>query len=187
MLQDSSRGPTAYNYSNADANENTDTNNDWFRSFDDDGFTVSATRASDGAVTGEWNQSGRTYVGWSWKANGNTTVTNESGSITSTVQANTDAGFSIVTYTGTGSTATVGHGLSQTPDMVITKSRNATQYWIVQHVGLSAVTENLYLQLTNSEQPDSQYTALSPTTLTVNGGSVNASTTTYVSYCFQSC
>jgi hypothetical protein len=52
-----------------------------------------------------------TYVAWQWKANGGTTASNTDGSITSTVQANQDAGFSIVTYTGTGSAATLGHGL----------------------------------------------------------------------------
>ena len=59
---------------------------------------------------GKGNQSSQTYVAWQWKANGGTTSSNSNGSITSTVQANTTAGFSIVTYTGTGSNATVGHG-----------------------------------------------------------------------------
>ena len=74
----------------------------YFDSFDSNGFTVGG-----GGYTNT-NASGSTYVGWSWKANGGTTSSNSNGSITSTVQANTTAGFSIVSYTGTGSNATVG-------------------------------------------------------------------------------
>ena len=129
--------------------------------------------------------SNRTYVAWNWKANGSGS-SNTDGSITSTVSANVDAGFSIVSYTGTGSATTVGHGLNKTPEAIITKSRNATQYWIVQHDGLSSVGHNMYLQTTNYQQADNQYTGKSATTLTVSGGSVNANNTTYISYCFHS-
>ena len=55
--------------------------------------------------------------------------TNTSGTITSTVQAN-QGGFSIVTYTGTGTNATVGHGLSQAPEYMIIKNRDSTDNWI---------------------------------------------------------
>ena len=73
-------------------------------SFDTDGFTV----GSDTNV----NQSSINIVAWQWKANGGTTSSNTDGSITSTVQVNDTAGFSIVTYTGNGTEgATVGHGL----------------------------------------------------------------------------
>ena len=57
-------------------------------------------------------------VSWNWKANGGTTSSNSNGSITSTVQANATAGFSIVKYTGTGANATVGHGLSTPPRFI---------------------------------------------------------------------
>jgi hypothetical protein len=90
--------------------------NDVVNSLDSDGFTL----LSPSSV----NQSGGTYVAWNWKANGGTTSSNTSGSITSTVQANQTAGFSILTYTGNGSSgATIGHGLSQAPDLIITKHR----------------------------------------------------------------
>ena len=58
------------------------------------------------------------YVSWNWKANGSGS-SNTNGSINSTVSANVDAGFSIVSYTGNGaSSATVGHGLSSAPEMI---------------------------------------------------------------------
>jgi hypothetical protein len=68
------------------------------------------------------NASGTTYVAWNWLANG-AGVSNTDGSITSTVSANTTSGFSIVSYTGTGSAATVGHGLGVAPKMIIKKKK----------------------------------------------------------------
>ena len=80
-----------------------------------------------------WNENGSEFVAWQWKANGGTTSSNTDGSITSTVQANTDAGFSIVTFTGTGSTGTVGHCLGAIPAMIIQKNRDSTANWSVKH------------------------------------------------------
>ena len=85
-------------------------------SFDTNGFTVDHEAIING--------NGANYVTWGWKANGGTTASNSSGTITSTVQADTTAGFSIVTYNGTGSAATVGHGLGVVPDAVIIKCTN---------------------------------------------------------------
>ena len=59
---------------------------------------------------------------WNWKANG-AGSSNSDGSITSTVSANTTSGFSIVSYTGTGANATIGHGLGTVPEMIIVKSK----------------------------------------------------------------
>jgi len=112
-------------------------------SFDSDGFTL-------GSVNGDWNLSGRTYVAWNWKANG-TGVSNTNGSITSTVSANVDAGFSIVGYNGNQvGGATVGHGLSQAPEMVLIKQRtSAGHHWksIMPPLGAGKA---LYLNLTNA-------------------------------------
>jgi hypothetical protein len=74
-------------------------------------------------------------VAWLWKANG-AGVSNTDGSITSTVSANTTSGFSIVTYTGTGANATVGHGLGVTPGLIIVKSRTQAVLWPVYHTSL---------------------------------------------------
>ena len=85
--------------------------------FDSDGFTIN------GAA--EVDQTGRTYAAWNWKANG-AGVSNTDGSITSTVSANVDAGFSIVSANvGTSGNVTVGHGLSKAPEMLIVKNRAA--------------------------------------------------------------
>ena len=152
----------------------------------DGGFTVISGSDSSAKVN-LTASSNYNYVGWCWKAGGAASA-NYDGSITSQVSANQTAGFSIVSYTGTGSAATVGHGLSQAPEMVITKNRGATQYWIVQHAGLSGVTYNLYLHLYDSEQNDTQYTAIGNSTLTLNAAnnSVNTSGNNYISYCWHS-
>ena len=115
ILLDSSRGSSKYIRSNNDAAEST--TDTLLKSFDSDGFTV-----GDNAST---NYNTYTLVSWGWKANGGTTASNTDGSLTSTVQANQDAGFSIVTFTGNGTDgATVGHGLGVVPAMVLFKCRD---------------------------------------------------------------
>jgi hypothetical protein len=76
-------------------------------------------------------------VAWNWLAS-NTTASNTDGSITSTVSANTTSGFSIVSYTGTGANATVGHGLGVAPKMIIVKNRMVLEigqfiilFWVI--------------------------------------------------------
>ena len=73
---------------------------------------------------------------------------NSNGNITSSVSANTTAGFSIVTYTGTGSSATVGHGLGVAPNVIITKKRNGTVQWNFQN---SMRGYNEYMALNTDE------------------------------------
>jgi len=149
-------------------------------SFTSDGFTW----ASGGA-----NDNGKTYVAWNWKANG-TGVSNTNGSITSTVSANVDAGFSIVSYTGTGANATVGHGLAKKPNIFMLKGRNDTpRNWRVYSDTIGA-TKHLYLNTTASEQVSStQFNNTEPTssvfTIGSHGG-VNTSTKDYIAYCFHS-
>mgnify|MGYP001428134417 CR=1 FL=1 len=90
--------------------------------FDSDGFTVGSS--------GQANSNGETLVAWGWKANGGTTTSNTNGSITSTVQANTTAGFSIVTYAGNNAgSATIGHGLDSAPQLIFVKGRNVSAGW----------------------------------------------------------
>jgi len=140
---DSTRGATVRLQPNSTGAESTETAT--LKSFTTDGFTVGTS----GSVNNGSNPD--QYVAWQWKANGGTTSSNTDGSITSTVQANTDAGFSIGTFTGTGSAATIGHGLGVKPDMLILKSRNnpsgAAMYWMVAHVGLDGMagTKNLFM------------------------------------------
>ncbi len=102
----------------------------YFASFDSDGFTLGSDTKTNG------NSS--TYASWNWKANG-AGSSNTDGSITSTVSANTTSGMSIVKWTGTGASATVGHGLGVTPDMIICKNLDATaEDWVVWNNSFSA-------------------------------------------------
>jgi hypothetical protein len=144
-----------------------------------DGFTASA-----GGTNGDnWNENSANFVAWQWKANGGTTSSNTDGSITSTVQANTTAGFSIVTYTGNGSASTIGHGLGVAPELIIIKNRDATDPWAVYFR-----SNYLVLNTTVGWAASSAFwnnTAPSSTVFTVNTDhSVNADAEAYVAYCF---
>jgi hypothetical protein len=97
-----------------------------FDSFDADGFTTDSNN-----IFGVCNTNDP-MVSWFWKAGG-TSVTNTAGSITSQVSANQVAGFSIVSYTGTGANATVGHGLGAIPEMMLVKARTLGSYWRLYH------------------------------------------------------
>jgi len=133
-LYDVLRGATKYLFSNSTSAEGT--NAQALTAFTSTGFSV----GNDNDV----NQSSGTYVGWQWKANG-TGSTNTSGSITSTVSANTTSGFSVVTYTNA-SSGTVGHGLGVAPAMVIYKDRTNVTNWVVLHQSLTNMS-NYYLKL----------------------------------------
>ena len=138
---DSTRGPTKRLVTNSSAEQTTENTN--VDSFDTDGFTVDQE-----AIV---NQASATYVAWQWKANGGTTASNGNGSITSTVQADTTAGFSIVSYTGTGSNATIGHGLSTVPTMIwVKRLSGGTRHWAVYHSAMGSSKE-LYLDLTQAQ------------------------------------
>ncbi len=129
MLFDTNRGTTNILKSNSSAAEITGVSST-LTSFDSDGFTYGSELSG--------NQSSATYVAWCWRANGGTTASNTDGSITSTVQANTKAGFSICTYTGNATNgATFGHGLSAKPSFVIIKNRDASQKWGVWHQSMT--------------------------------------------------
>jgi len=175
---DSTRGPQKELISNSTAAEATKSG-DAIISFDSDGFTT----GNNGAI----NANGDTYVAWCWKANGGTTSSNTEGSITSTVQANTKAGFSIATYTGTGSTGTYGHGLSSTPDLIITKRTDAAEGWLVWSSGLSA-SNYMYLNSTGPVGTDTNaYKTIGATTNEIGTDvTVNTNGGSYIAYCFQS-
>jgi len=151
--------------------------------FDSDGFSLGLNQ------WGVTNSSGN-RVAWQWKANGGTTSSNTDGSITSTVQANQDAGFSIVTYTGTGTAATIGHGLGVAPAMYIVKNRDqAGTNWTVFHKDLTSNAYSLYLN-DNSAQSNAvgYWNGTSPTSTVFSikntSGDVNTNTEDYVVYCF---
>ena len=103
-LQNSSLTGKKMLKSNSSAAENTDGN---IESYLSNGIQINRQY--------DWNSS-RTLVDWFWKANGGTTSSNSDGGITTTVQANTTAGFSIITYEGTFSSTSIGHGLNSAPE-----------------------------------------------------------------------
>ena len=148
---------------------------------------------SDGFTLGTWggnNAASNNFVAWQWKANGGTTSSNTDGSITSTVQANQDAGFSIVTYTGTGSAATVGHGLGVAPKVIIVKARSGVPTsWAVFHkdgstsdddtfVLNSTAAKATYAGFWNNQYPSSSVFGIS------NDIWLNGNTENFVAYCF---
>ena len=187
ILIDSSRGVTKYLQSSQTSAELTDSN--ILQSFDSDGFTtvgqgINFLNVSD-------------YVAWLWKANGGTTTTNDAsstgvGTIDSVIQANTTAGFSIVTYTGTGSVGSYAHGLGTKPELIITKERNNAENWLFYtHADDQAY---LYLNLNNARSTGNNQqrfgndsSVVQPTSTIVSIGTaedINTSSSTYVAYLF---
>ena len=155
-----------------------DTSSGCLTSFDSDGFSL-------GSNSG-FNANTATFASWNWFANGSGS-SNTDGSITSTVSANTTAGFSIVTYTGTGSAATVGHGLGSAPSVIIQKKTSASATWLVKH---PAIGTNGYIRLdsTAASATDSAiWNNADPTSTVFSIGTdstINASGATSVAYCF---
>jgi hypothetical protein len=177
-LTDSVRGVTKGLISNTTGAETTDTNG--LTAFGSSGFTVGSDTT--------YNDSAKTYVGWQWKGGG-TAVTNTSGTISSQVSANPTAGFSVLTYTGTGSNATIGHGLGVTPSMVITKRRDVSDGWVTYHTSLTSGAYILSMQSTNAQTVlGVAYNSMATMNSTVysvgTDTSTNASSGTYVAYCF---
>ena len=181
-LTDSVRGATKAIISDTTAAETTDSTG--LTVFNTNGFTLGTSTV--------YNNSGATYVGWQWQAGQGTTSNNTTGTITSTVSANTTSGFSIVTYTGTGTTGTVGHGLGAIPQFIIVKARNQTDSWIVYHSGCpNPATNTLILNSTGAVQTSSlNWNSTAPTSSVFSvynpgsGGYTNGNGYTYVVYCW---
>ncbi len=160
------------------------TNTDTVTSTNADGFVLGADTAGPNANSN--NQDTKTYVAWNWKAGGSAS-SNSDGSITSSVSANTTAGFSIVSYSGTGSSATVGHGLGVAPNVIITKQKTGTAQWNFQS-SMLGYSQYMALNTTDASQATGGaiISSVSSTTYSCDGNSVvNAgSGATYVSFCF---
>jgi hypothetical protein len=158
-----------------------ETNNNIVTAFNSNGFSISSN--------GNVNANGNSYVAWSWKANG-AGSSNTSGSITSSVSVNATAGFSVVTYTGNGTSgATIGHGLGVAPKMIIVKSRSSAYGWSTYHASLGAT----YLLKLNTTAAATNVgvtgywnnTAPTSTVFSIgNDAEVNLNTATFVAYCW---
>ena len=146
--------------------------------FGTDGFTLGNDTQA--------NASGGTYASWNWLGNGSGSA-NTAGDINSTVSVNTTSGFSIVSYTGTGSAATVGHGLGSVPKMIILKNRDSADVWRVYHKDISA-TKYLSLDSTAAAATASSiWNDTEPTSAVFSigtHGSVNGSGQNIIAYCF---
>ncbi len=148
--------------------------------FGSTGFTIGALA--------QMNTNAATYVGWQWNAGGST-VTNTSGTISAQVRANATAGFSVVTYTGTGANATVGHGLGVAPNMIIFKNKGSTNAWCIYH---SAISPANFLQFDTSAQLSSTTypmfgttpTAATSTVFSIGTNAQTNAASSFVAYCF---
>ena len=165
------------------------TNTERLKAFITNGFTI----GNDIAV----NNSGSTYAAWNWKADNTSGSSNTDGSITSTVAANVDAGFSIVSYTGTGSSGTIGHGLSSAPELVIYKNRSSALAWFVQggpsvFSTVSPTPAYNFRLLLNGDYAlsyDTGHFTANPTSSVLSVGSysyTNQSGSNHIAYCFHS-
>jgi hypothetical protein len=179
-IQDAVRGATYVLQSNTTNAEVNAANT--VGSFTSDGFTLAG-----GA--GSTNGSSVTYAAWTWDAGGTTDPSNEAGSITSQVRANVSAGFSVVTYTGTGSAATVGHGLGVAPGLIILKDRTSAYNWQVYHSTFAGTSNSIVLNSTAAVDTGSGgvWNSTAPTSTVFSIGTsvgVNTNGNNYVAYCF---
>ena len=179
VMSDSVRGVNKELFPNLTNVERTST--DGLTSFNSDGYTL-----GDDAGQYGWQSNGNTFVNWAWDA-GSSTVSNTDGSITSSVRANQTAGFSIVSYTGTGANGTIGHGLNSKPAFAIFKTTTQNN-WGVYHESLGA-TNIIFLNLTNATSAHSSYfqdTEPTSSIFTIGAdGSINTSGATMISYMFS--
>jgi len=183
VLFDSVRGATQRLVSNSTSAEATLSGDDrMVESFDSDGYTLGGNSNATG--------SGRTFVGWSWVGGGSAS-SNTDGSITSTVSANTTAGFSIVTYDGNSTAgATVGHGLGVVPSVVLVKSRDGAYGWGMYHHKNTSAPETDYLSINNTDATVDDVNFWNDTAPTSSvfslGGTdaINKTSNGHVAYCF---
>jgi hypothetical protein len=175
-LTDSVRGVTKGLVSNTTAAETTDTQG--LTAFGSTGFTVGTNT--------DYNNLSATYVAWQWKGGG-TAVSNTSGTITSSVSANTTSGCSVVGYTGANTASTVGHGLGVAPSMIIVKARNSVEIWCVYHTSTGA-GNYLALQSTGASAANTAVwnnTAPTSSVFSVANSSATGTVQAYVAYCFS--
>ena len=154
---DSNRGANFLSWNNDSAQSS------FTFTFDTDGFTVPST-------SGMTNGNGNSYVAYCWKANGGTTSSNNDGDITSTVQANTNLGFSIATVTNnTNANQAFGHGLGTTPEWLIRKKTSASLNWTNYFTVLDGSLDYMIFNTTTGKDI-SGYTAPDSTTFIVPTG-----------------
>ena len=171
------RGATKYLHTNLTQAETTAANS--LTSFDSDGFSL--------GNNANFNTNTNTYVAWNWLADNTSGSSNTDGSITSTVSSNTTSGFSIVTYTGTGVSETIGHGLGAVPNVIIVKGSSGTSAvdgWYTYH---SSVGNTKFVELNNTGGAttfSTMWDNTTPTTTTFSTTYLSKASTNYVAYFF---
>ena len=149
--------------------------------FNSNGFSVKQ------GSTLEYNASGQTYVSWNWKAGGSAS-SNSNGSITSSVSANTDAGFSIVSFTGNATAgATIGHGLGSVPSLILTKNRDSAYNWHLWTHAFSSYNDTIQLNTTAAKDTGTLLNNTAPTSSLItlgNSAVLNASGEKIIAYVF---
>jgi hypothetical protein len=173
-LYDAVRGTTKELITNSSAAESTLT--EGLTTFGAAGFTV----GNDAAV----NTNAATYAAWQWKANG-TGVANTDGTISSTVSVNQTAGFSIVRAASMAASGTIGHGLSQAPDMVIGRMQSEVYFWWTWHQGLSGGTYSMKLNDNTAQAAVATVYTAEPTSTVISTGASWTSGNPAIFYCFH--
>ena len=183
-IVDSVRGRKGLQSNATDAEYTLNSGKD-FGTFDSDGFTVLTPEQLN-----SFNYNTGSIVSWNWKAG--TSFTNDAsatgiGSIDSAGSVNNDAGFSIVSWTGTGSNGTIKHGLSTVPKIMIVKERDNANNWFVYHYSLGA-TKQLILQETDAEASfTATWNDTEPTSSVFSVGTSNGTNRSgggLIAYCF---
>ena len=183
QLFDALRGATKRIYSSSTAAQ--DTGSDTLTAFDSDGFSVGANAGVNG--------NGNNLVSWNWKANGQGSSNTDGSTNTTYTSVNSTAGFSISTYAGSGSAATIGHGLGAAPEVIIIKCTTHTENWVMYHKSLNASGAGTYVYFNTAAPGGSgsntsifNNTAPTNSVFTVNTDGVsNGSGKSYVAYCFK--
>ena len=185
VLQDSVRGVAKFLQSDT-TNQDQNTGGGDIKAFNSSGFIL-------GYTNNRSNATNDTYVAWNWKAG--TAFSNDAsatgvGSIDSSGSVSADTGFSIISYTGTGSAGTVAHGLSSAPDMILIKDRdNATYNWVVYHSANTSAPETDYLRLNlaNATADYDHWNDTAPTSSVFSLSSydwANKNSDAMIAYCF---
>jgi len=174
-LIDAVRGETKVLYSNGTDVEATYTAVD---------FTSTGYDLTHNSSLNSINSNGSTKVAWNWLANG-TGSANTAGTINSTVSVNTTAGFSIVSFTATGSASTIGHGLGVVPKVVLVKSRTAVLNWFMYNSNFSGANDFITLNETGAVQANSVvFNGTAPTSSVFSVGTVHGNGSDVIAYCF---
>ena len=177
-LTDAVRGVTKTIRTNTSQAQTTDAQD--LKTFDSDGFTL--------GTNGGVNENNINFVSWNWKANGQGS-SNTDGTINTTyTSANTTSGVSIIQYTGTGSNATIGHGLGVAPASVIIKRTSATGDWVIGNNGMGGWNYVLNFSTSPRANQNAQFQSTAPDANVITlgtDGQVNESGVTYICYAFS--